>query len=76
MKLNGDVVPGITVGLAWDTDGYPLCVHIIPDSPVAAGPDLALGAEIVAGMVEKLSDIELDVFRESEVGAVEICVVG
>src|SRR5438309_3403231 len=75
LELNDDVVPGVAGWIARDAGGNPLRVDVIPDSPHLAVHDLALGPKVIAGVVEELSDIELDVFRETEVGAVEVGVV-
>src|SRR5713101_3483320 len=76
LHLNDDVVPGVTQRFARRTGRDPFPVKRIPYSPYRSIHDLALGAKHETLIVHELSDIELDVLRQTQVGSVEVGIVG
>src|SRR5229473_2993225 len=75
-NLNRQVIPGIVVGVTGNAGGNPFRVSIVPDGPVVPVSDAALVAPDKAHAVEELINVELQRLGKSEVGAIEVHVIG
>src|ERR1700680_1611233 len=72
LELNREMVPGIVERVAGSFGRDPSAIDVVPYSPDLAVDHLALSAKHEAKVVEELTDVELQIFGELQVGAVEI----
>src|SRR6202011_1400267 len=70
------MVPRIVKRFAGSLGGDPSTIDVVPNPPDLAVDHLALRAEHEAEAIEELTDVELNIFGELQVGAVEVGIVG
>src|SRR5438445_5601667 len=75
LHLDGQVIPGIIVGIAGDAGGMPLLSLVIPDVPLMAAGDTTFVSPDEGLAVHELIDIELESLGGGDISAVEVDVV-
>src|SRR5215469_13045480 len=76
LHLDRKMVPRILVGGTGDTRWYPLRLNVVPDVPFIPTTHPTLVSPREAHTVEELVHVELKCLRRTQIGAVEIDIVG
>src|SRR5436853_7517831 len=75
LHLDGQVIPGIVVGIAGDAGGMPLLSLVVPDVPLMAAGDTTFVSPDEGLAVHELIDIELESLGGGDISDVEVDVL-